>query len=267
MNQKYSLKTGNLRYGNQPVFQHPSNSLNRWGYRNLKAVQPYLLKETISNKILRDLPDKILQKLFAFMEEVNFEQNEDVYQPDDPIRYVYFPESGVFSEFQILEDGKTIEVAMTGCEGIVGFSSVFNSLQSPHWAQASISGKALRIDAEIFRQEFAGCENIQKSFFNFVNSYISQISQRVICGSHHLVEERLCCWLLMLHDRCRTDRLQMTQEQIARFLGVHRPSVTLITQSLREKGIIDYRRGKIFIQDRAQLEKLSCDCYSTTKIF
>lgn len=267
MNHKYNLKTGNFPYGNQPVFHHSSNTLNYLGYGKLKAVQTFSLKGTIKNKILENLPDPVMQKLFALMEEVYFDQNEDIYQPDDAIKYVYFPQSSVFSEFQILEDGKTIEVAMTGCEGVVGFSSVLNSFQSPHWAQASISGKALRIDAGIFREEFSCSDSIQKNIFNFVNSYISQISQRVICSTHHLVEERLCCWLLMLHDRCGTDRLQMTQEQIARFLGVHRPSVTLITQSLREKGIIDYRRGKIFIHDRVQLEKLSCVCYSTTRIF
>jgi CRP-like cAMP-binding protein len=267
MNHKYNLKTGSFPYGKQPVFQHSSNTLNYWGHGKLKAVQTLPLKGIIKNKILGNLPDTILRKLFAFMEEVNFDQNEDIYQPDDVIKYVYFPESSVFSEFQILEDGKTIEVAMTGCEGVVGFSSVFNSFQSPHWAQASIAGKALRIGADIFREEFSCTDSIQKNLFDFVNSYISQITQRVICSTHHLVEERLCCWLLMLRDRCGNDRLQMTQEQIARFLGVHRPSVTLITQSLREKGIIDYRRGKIFIHDRAQLEKLSCVCYSTTKIF
>ena len=267
MNQKYNLKTG-VRYTNRtPVFQNLNKTVNQWGYGKLKTVQTFLYRENINNKILENLPDNVLQKLFGYMDEVYFEQNEYVYQPDDAICSVYFPESSVFSEFQILEDGKTIEVAMTGCEGVVGFSSVFNSLQSPHWAQASISGKAWRIDAEIFRQEFVSCDSLQKGLFNFVNSYIGQISQRVICSSHHMVEARLCSWLLMLQDRCGTDKLHMTQEQIARFLGVHRPSITLITQSLREKGVIDYRRGKIFIQDRKALENLACVCYSTTKIF
>jgi CRP-like cAMP-binding protein len=265
MNQKYNLKTGNVRYGNQPIFQNLNKTVNHWAYGKLKPVQTYLFKGNINNKILENLPDAVLQKLFVYMEQVYLDQNESIYQPDDAIRYLYFPQTSVFSEFQILEDGKTIEVAMTGSEGIVGFSTVFNPFRSPHWAQASIAGNALRIDAEVFRQEFAGCDLLQKGLFEFVNSYIGQISQRVICSTHHLVEERLCCWLLMLHDRCGTDKLQMTQEQIARFLGVHRPSVTLITQSLREKEVIDYKRGKIFILDRAKLENMACFCYETTK--
>lgn len=266
MDQKHKFKTGNIGCSNRSVYQNLNKSVNHRAYGSLKTILPYSVKDTPNNKILEDLPDHIRQRILTFTEEIYFNRGEFVFQPDDTIRFVYLPENAIFSEFQILEDGKTIEVAMIGCEGIVGFSSVFNSRRSPNWSQISIPGKALRINAEIFRREFQNCESLQKSIFSFVNFYIAQISQRVICASHHLVEERLCCWLSTLRDRCESDRLEMTQEQMARILGVHRPSVTLITKSLRDKKIINYRRGKIFIRNRAELENLACACYENIKL-
>jgi CRP-like cAMP-binding protein len=203
--------------------------------------------------------------LFHSMETVYLASGEYIFQPDDFVQHIYFPETAVVSEFQILEDGKTNEVIMTGNEGAIGINSIFYAHPSPNWTQVLISGKALRMDAEICRREMNSLPNFRAGFYEYLNKYIAQITQRVICNNHHSVEERLCCWLLMIHDRCGSDTLSLTQEQIAHFLGVHRPSITLITQSLREKAIIDYVRGKIFILDRYKLEYASCSCYSPAK--
>ena len=267
MNQKYNLENGSFKYENQAVFQDINKISNQWAFGKLKPSQTYLFKEKIKNKILNRLSGRVLEKIFASMESVYLDQNEYIYQPDDFIRYLYFPESAVISEYQILEDGKTIELAMTGSEGMTGISSVFNCHQSPNWTQVSIAGKALRISSEALLGEFKHCSEIQEVLFGYINLYINQISQKVICNGHHSVEERLCCWLLMLQDRCLRDKLMLTQEQIARSLGVHRPSITITTQSLREKKIIDYIRGRIFIVDRQKLEAAACVCYWMTKNF
>lgn len=66
----------------------------------------------------------------------------------------------------------------------------------------------------------------------------------------------------MLDDRSEKNKLVFTHDQIAFFLGVHRPSVTIIAQDLRNNGIIDYLRGRIFILDRQKLEASACECYS-----
>jgi Mn-dependent DtxR family transcriptional regulator len=69
----------------------------------------------------------------------------------------------------------------------------------------------------------------------------------------------------MLLDRAAYNQLPLTQDQIARHLGVHRPGITLAALSLREKGIIDYCRGSLSVVNREGLEQLSCECYSMVK--
>jgi CRP-like cAMP-binding protein len=265
MNQGYKLHSGNANFEQHQIIPTITTT-NQWAYPKLKPFPQVLPVKQTENEILKGLTPAILKELSPLLEEVTLKTGDYLYQPEEVINYLYFPETAIVSDFQILEDGKTLEVAMIGREGVAGVASIFNSHSSPNWLQVSIPGKAVRVDAKIFRQQFAKYPALQKALYDYVNQYIAQISQKVICNSHHSVEERLCCWLLMISDRCGRTNLPLTQEQIAGFLGVHRPSVTLITQSLREKGIIDYLRGKIFIMDKVKLEFTACDCYSTTKI-
>ena len=129
--------------------------------------------------------------------------------------------------------------------------------------QVSIGGSALKVSTQVLRDEFGRSEAIRKLVFAHLDQYVNQISQRLICNSHHMMEERFCSWLLMIQDRTQSHRLPLTQEQIARFLGVHRPSVTRIAKNLRDQKIINYLRGKIVIQNRAGLAKAACGCHET----
>lgn len=220
------------------------------------------IKTLLTNRLLKALPDSDFARLLPRLQTVSFASGEDVYQPHGSGEFLYFPETAVFSQLNILQDGRTVETAMIGGEGITGLSSILSFYPSAQWTQTLIAGSALRINADVFKQEFNRGGFLQASLFEYMNSYITQISQRVICNNHHRIEERFSTWLLMLADRSGENKLVLTHDQIAYFLGVHRPSVTCIAQDLRNNGIIDYMRGRIFILDRQKLEASACECYS-----
>ena len=68
--------------------------------------------------------------------------------------------------------------------------------------------------------------------------------------------------LLMLH-RIKPDvSLALTQEKMARSLGVHRPSLTHLAQLLRDKKVIAYTRGKLHITNSAELKRYACPCHT-----
>ena len=81
----------------------------------------------------------------------------------------------------------------------------------------------------------------------------------------HTVKERLCRWLLIARDRVHSDNLSLTQEFLSQMIGAPRTSVTTIAANLQREGLINYRRGKIMILDRAGLESASCECYGIVK--
>jgi len=78
--------------------------------------------------------------------------------------------------------------------------------------------------------------------------------------------ERLCCWLLMIHDRVGGSKLRLTQELIASRVGARRAGITVAAGMLHEMGGIDYRRGQLHIRSREVLEQTVCECYNTMKV-
>jgi CRP-like cAMP-binding protein len=215
------------------------------------------------NLILKAIPPDIYRALEPSLKTVSLTKEQFLYQEEDRLNYVYFPETAVISEFKILEDGRMVEIAVTGREGAIGLPTLISdSHVAPSCAQVSQAGTAKRLDAETFEKALHADEPLRNRMSHFVDMYIRQISQKAICNMYHSVKERLCTWLLMVQDRCGKTTLSLTHEQIARILGVYRPSITCIAQELRDSKLINYSRGGIAILDRKRIEQAACNCYA-----
>lgn len=234
----------------------------RNSYETLTVEKPDAVRSVPSKLVVGGLPSSLLNKIKPLLKLTLLTKDDYLYQQDDRVDFIYFPETAVISEFQMLADGRTIEVAVTGTEGAVGISSVWSTSLAVNCAQVCVGGTAYKIETDVLERELAYSKPLQRWLHNQINSYIKQISQKVICNTHHAVEERFCTWLLMLQDRSHKSKFNLTQEYIAGVLGVYRPSVTCMAKSLREKSAIDYVRGQIFISDRQKLKKMSCACYT-----
>ncbi len=192
-------------------------------------VKPFREKRIFANGLLAEFPRPILEKLQPFLRTIHLAREDYVCQPDDQISYLYFPETAVFTEYQMLKDGRTIEIALIGTESAIGLASMlYSGCRASNWTQVCTSGSVVKVEAERFRSVAGQDGSVKALVCKHLSSYIHQISHRVICNAHHLVEQRLCTWLLMLQDRCGNDSIKVTQEQLARILGVYRPSITCI---------------------------------------
>lgn len=255
---KYVTATAENEFHGQGLLHHKIKEVGYWNNSGQErtGAKPAPAKMTASQTA--ELPGC----LSAFAERVFFSVDEFVYKAGDEIKYIYFPETAVMSELQILEDGETVEIAMLGKKEMIGLQAIFGSRKTTNWTMSFYAGSALRISTKIIKQEFHRGGALQTLLLESIGQYINQISQRSVCNAHHCIEKRLCFWLLMLRDRCQSDNFLITQEQIAHFLGVYRPSITQVAQTLRKKKIIEYARGKISIVNYKKLEETACFCYS-----
>lgn len=260
-----SLLSGNRL--NKQIFVGGDHKAYNGTYAGKQAVREsmFLVKD-YGNNVLDGLPDEDLALLKPFMERGTVAAGTSLYQPDDKIKYVYFPENAVISQYCILEDGRTLEIAMIGREGLTGHTAIFGAHTNSFWTQVSVEGKVSKISVDAVKQVFDKSETLQKLLLDYSNKYTTQISNRVICNNYHSIEERFCSWILMLSDRHASTKLSLTHSQIANYLGVHRPSFTHIAKKLREEKLIDYSRGHLKITDRDGMMDFACDCYRQNNV-
>jgi CRP-like cAMP-binding protein len=219
----------------------------------------------IQNHLLAALPQEEYQRLLPKIESVNFELGKVVYHYAQQMEYLYFPTTSMVSLLYTMTDGMTAEVGLTGNEGVVGIALFLGGDTAPNQAVVQIGGAALRLSAKTVQEEFKRGEVFQQVLLRYTQALITQISQTAICNRLHPVEQRFCRWLLLSHDRVKTDELVMTQELIATMLGGRRESVTVAAGRLQDEGLIQYARGHITILDRKGLEDSVCECYAVVK--
>ena len=219
----------------------------------------------IENSLLAAVPRKAYRTLLAGLEPVTLTFGDVLYEPGQTIRHVYFPGASLVSLLTLADGHRALEVGLIGREGMVGIPLVLGHSQSSVRALVQGTGTALRMRSARFRNEFRSCLPLQRELYRYVHALMAQISQTAACNRFHVVETRLARWLLMTHDRVKSDQFRMTQEFLGHMLGVRRVGVTKAAQALQTHDLIRYSRGDITVLDRAGLEAAACECYEVVK--
>ena len=225
-----------------------------------------MMKEMLTNKVLRGLRDTEFTHLMPLLQPVSLSAGERLSQTGETMRFIYFPESSVLSCGAEMEDGKSVEVGMIGFEGMAGITAVVSSLPAVHSLNVSVGGSALRVSTDDFKREILRGDGVQQSLLAYAGEYITQISQRSACAVFHTTEQRFAVWLLLILDRTKDDVIKITQERIAEHLGVRRAGVTVVAAAMKDAGAITYKRGKLRVNDRQMIEAIVCECYGTIAV-
>ena len=220
---------------------------------------------SISNRLLCALTGEDLDLLRSHLEAVPLPHKQTLSKPDTPIDHVYFPQEGMVSLVQPLENGAIIEVGMIGNEGLVGVPVLLGADTSPLEAMVQIPGSALRMPASIFREEANQRPALMRLLLRYVQALHTQVSLTPACNGRHTLPERLARWLLTARDRAISDRLPLSHEFLSMMLGVRRAGVTVAVATLKAAGLIRNTHGQVTITDRQGLEAACCECYRTVR--
>lgn len=217
------------------------------------------------NRLLAALPPDEYERLLPKLQQVSFSLGEVVYEFGGHLDYVYFPTTSIVSLLYTMENGTSAEMGLTGNDGVVGIALFMGGGTMPNRAVVQSAGEAIRMNVKVLQDEFARGGKFQQLLLRYTQALITQISQTAVCNRLHSVDQQLCRWLLLSHDRVKADELIMTQELIADMLGVRREGVTVAAGRLQDSGAISYIRGHIKILDRPKLEEAVCECYRVVK--
>ncbi len=106
---------------------------------------------------------------------------------------------------------------------------------------------------------------LKLKLLNYSYVRMSQLSQTAGCNRFHVLDARLCRWILMVQDCLQSSEFYITHECLANKLGVRRAGVTKAAGILQKKKLISYRMGHLKILDRKGLEAITCGCYQSIK--
>jgi CRP-like cAMP-binding protein len=217
------------------------------------------------NRLLDTLPKRELEHLRAASEVVSFPHGEVVHRQDGPLAHVYFPVNGVCSVVLVMNNGKSVEAATVGNEGMVGVQAYLGLDFASHFSIAQVPGNGLRVPTATFRKAVRQSGELDRIVRRYIAFRLRYANQTVACNALHTVEERACRWLLMTQDRSRKNEFLLTHEFLAEMLGVHRQTVSIVAGTLQRAGFIRYRRGLVRVLERQGLEDTACECYLATK--
>ena len=229
-------------------------------------MSPRKLNNPLNNHILSALPTDEYQRLSERLEPTELIYKDVLLEPNHEPEWLYFPTAGIVSLMSILEDKSTTETGLIGLEGMVGALPFLGRGVSNNYSLVQIPGTAMRIEVEALRREYDRSKFLSEIFLCYALKLFKQVSQVAACNNHHTVKQRTARWLLMLDDRSNCKTILMTHKLLSQMLGVRRSGITEIAHQMRQRGIIDYQRGKIEIIDRRALEAISCECYHVLKI-
>lgn len=217
------------------------------------------------NQLLAALPKAVQKRLFPVLELVELEAGSVIFHPGEPITHAYFPVDCILSTINQLEDGETTEIVIVGNDGFAGTSMLLGADMMPNQTVVHGPGHAYRLSRRAITAEFDRHGAAYDLFLRHIQLTLTRTAQSVLCNRHHSVEQQLCRWLLLSVDRVRGNTLRMTQQLIARILGVRREGVTHAAGVLQNLGLISCQRGIITVLDRTGIERRCCECYALVK--
>ena len=213
------------------------------------------------NRLIAALLPADRQRLLEALQLVSLRVRQRLYHAGEPMKFVYFPLSGVHSIVSTMTDGDSVEIAAVGNEGMVGIPVFLGGRSTPDEAFCRVPGDLLRMRAARFREEVHWSHAFRTVMLRYTQAFIHQIAQHSACNRLHSIVERCASRLLMTRDRVNVDEFVLTQESLAQMLGVRRATVTAAAGMLQHAGSIRYTRGRITIVDRKKLGRASCQCH------
>jgi CRP-like cAMP-binding protein len=223
--------------------------------------------QVVSNHVLNSIPQGEFDVIRPDLEFVQLPHHRIIHEAGEKIEFAYFLNQGLASLVVLTSDGRSVEVAIVGREGVVGMPLAVGLHRGPYRSIMQIPGTGVRIKSELLEERLQEMPELRLVMNRFVLVQGLQIAQIAACNRLHEIDQRLARWLLMCQDRVDSELLPVTHEFLAQMLGTGRPSVSLAAGMLQKSGTIDNTRGTVRILNRAQLESAACECYKAIQQF
>jgi CRP-like cAMP-binding protein len=215
----------------------------------------------VRNKILLSISDNEYALIRPHLEFLSMPHHLSLYEPGQPLEFVYFPNAGMLSLVIATENGKTVEVGEVGREGFAGIQAVVGINRNEVRVIVQIAGEGFKVRMGALQSVLESSPELQRLLTRYAVVQGMQFAQTAACNRLHNTEQRLARWLLITQDRVDSATLTITHDFLATMLGTDRPTVSLAAGNLQDNQVVEYTRGAMQILNRTKLEGYACECY------
>lgn len=216
------------------------------------------------NALLSLLPEQDKQRLLPHLHIVEMKLGLVLAQTHERVEIALFPHAGIISFVVELKNGFAIETGMVGRDGVFGGSQALDDKLSVNKIVVQMPGSATSIGSDKLRELARDMPVLTRLLVKYEQFFLAQVQQSAACNGTHVVEQRMCRWLLRMHDLAGPD-LPLTQEFLAQMIGVTRSSVSVVAATLQKAGLISYSRGHLHIDDLERVRRAACECHEAVR--
>jgi hypothetical protein len=214
------------------------------------------------NLLLGKLVDADRRRLAPHMLVFDLKSGDTIHKAGEDVVDTWFPCGAAMAGFCVETNDGTdaVEVAVVGREGALGGIVSNGRLPAYATSQVRFGGRFLRIKTAALEQAKLESITLRHWFSRYSDCLLAQVFQTAACNATHTISQRTAKWLLAAAARTARNDFELTQDQLARLLGVGRTFVTRTLRAFRDAGMISTRRGFITIFDESALRRTSCGC-------
>jgi CRP-like cAMP-binding protein len=121
----------------------------------------------VRNHVLLSLSDDEFETLRPHLNYQPFPKHATLHESGENLEVLHFPNTGLVSIVVATRNGKTVEVAIVGREGLIGTAAIVGLARSPNRAVVQVAGNGFRLRTDALRSVMASNPLIQAVFSRY----------------------------------------------------------------------------------------------------
>tara|TARA_R110002073_G_scaffold323613_3_gene501050 strand:- start:160 stop:843 length:684 start_codon:yes stop_codon:yes gene_type:complete len=214
------------------------------------------LKSNLMNKFF-DCDLKQLQADYHSIKEINISKKAFLYHQGDRCSDVFWIKNGIVKLSHITEEGIEMTMTILGKGSVIG--CFWNNSASPEveeTVQALGEVNFYRLAKSDFKALMSHQTELAWHIFEEVNARKQKVERKLRTFLTQPVEMRVIATLLELSEifgiKCTHGyalEIHLTQQEVADLVGASRSVVSTVLNDFRSRGMLDYTREQICIND------------------
>lgn len=206
------------------------------------------------DRLTEEESDKICSETKA----VTYKKGDNVHSTVNECVGVLLVKSGELRTYILSEDGREVTLYRMG-EGeicILSASCLLSNITFDVFIDAEKDTDILLISAPLFAKLQEANEYIENFALKLATERFSDVMWAMEQILFMSFDKRLAVFLLDESSKTRSDKISITHEKIAKYLGSAREVVSRMLKYFESEGIVSLYRGGIEIVDKSKLKRL-----------